>query len=375
MKKLENEIYRTFLPAIIGRTISEEERNIMALPVRYGGLGIPKPSESCNFEYEASVKITRPLSVMKQSFYSERDNVELFTLKQEVKRAKEELLKSTFDLVYAESSTSLKRALDTARHKGASNWLSTLPIEWLGYSLNKQEFRDSLSLRYNWSIENVPKYYGCGSPTSIDHCLSCKLGGYTIMRHNHLRDTVASIMKEVCHDVKVEPNLIPIDSGQDLTNYRSSREDNARLDVSGRGAWSPFDCTFVDIRVTHPNCLSNRNLPLQQIFRQHEREKKEKYIERVQNVERANFTSFVFMTTGGMGPECLKFINRLGSKISAKKNEQYNQVIRCLRLKLRFALLRSCLIALRGFRGKHYKKDVPISEIAFNILSYTAWAE
>ena len=31
MKKLENEIYHTFLSAIIGRMISEEERNIMAL--------------------------------------------------------------------------------------------------------------------------------------------------------------------------------------------------------------------------------------------------------------------------------------------------------------------------------------------------------
>ena len=74
----------------------------MALPVRYGGLGIPKPNESCNFEYKALVKITRPLSeaIMKQSFYSEQDNVELFTLKQEVKRPKEELLKSTFELVY-----------------------------------------------------------------------------------------------------------------------------------------------------------------------------------------------------------------------------------------------------------------------------------
>ena len=105
------------------------------------------------------------------------------------------------------------------------------------------------------------------------------------------------------------------------------------------------------------------------------REKKnEKYIKRVQNVERANFTPLVLMTTGGMGPECLKFINRLESKVSAKKNEQCNQVIRCLRLKWRFALLRSCLIALRGFRGKQYKNDVPISEIAFNILPHTAWA-
>ena len=179
------------------------------------------------------------------------------------------------------------------------------------------------------------------------------------------------MIKEACHDVKVESNLIPIDSGQDLPNNHSSREDNARLVVTGRGVWSPFDCTIVDIRVTHPNCQSNRNLPRQQIFRQQEREKKEKYIERVQNVERANFTSLVFMTTDRIGPECLKFINRLGSKISAKKNEQYNQVIRCKHLKLRFALLKSCLIALRGFKGKHYKKDVPISEIAFNILRHT----
>ena len=56
MKKLENEIYHTFLPANIGRTISEEERNIMTLPVRYGRLGIPKPNESCNFEYKLRSK-------------------------------------------------------------------------------------------------------------------------------------------------------------------------------------------------------------------------------------------------------------------------------------------------------------------------------
>ena len=128
MKKSENEIYHIFLPAIIGRTISEEEHNIMALPVRYGGL-----EESCNFEYEALVKITRPLSeaIMKQSFYSEQDNVELFTLKQEVKRAKNELLKSTFDVVYAESSTSMKHALNTARHKGFP--IGSLPCQLNGY--------------------------------------------------------------------------------------------------------------------------------------------------------------------------------------------------------------------------------------------------
>ena len=62
---------------------------------------------------------------MKQSFYSKQDNVELLTLKQKVKRAKEEILISKFELVYAELLTSTKHALDTARCKGASTWLSS----------------------------------------------------------------------------------------------------------------------------------------------------------------------------------------------------------------------------------------------------------
>ena len=48
--ELEYEIHNTLLPAIIGREISDLEREIIALPVRLGGLGI--------YEYEASRQIT-----------------------------------------------------------------------------------------------------------------------------------------------------------------------------------------------------------------------------------------------------------------------------------------------------------------------------
>ena len=44
----------------------------------------------------------------------------------------------------------MKQCLENAGEKGSGAWLSALPIESLGYVLNKQEFRDSLCLRYGW---------------------------------------------------------------------------------------------------------------------------------------------------------------------------------------------------------------------------------
>jgi len=42
-----------------------------------------------------------------------------------------------------------KRAVEQAKERGASNWLSTLPLEDQGFTLNKGEFRDALAIRYN----------------------------------------------------------------------------------------------------------------------------------------------------------------------------------------------------------------------------------
>ena len=93
------------------------------------------------------------------------------------------------------------------------------------------------------------------------------------MRHNQVRDTIADVMKEVCHDVQLEPQLIAIEDEKKPLSQHSSTADNARLDVSARGVWAPFDRTFIDIGVTHPNCRSNRDKTLKQIYEEHETEK------------------------------------------------------------------------------------------------------
>ena len=45
-KVLEFEIHHISLPAIVGRDISNDERHILALPTRLGGLQISKPDET-----------------------------------------------------------------------------------------------------------------------------------------------------------------------------------------------------------------------------------------------------------------------------------------------------------------------------------------
>ena len=54
-----------------------------------------------------------------------------------------------------------------------------------------------------------------------------------IMRHNNLRDVNAEFQKEFCHDVKVEPMLIPIEG--ENTQIEGAKEDGAHPDISSRG--------------------------------------------------------------------------------------------------------------------------------------------
>ena len=69
LKSLDETINNLFIPALFGCELSDNDREIISLPIREGGLGIRKLSENANISYEASRKITRPLTtqIIKQS--------------------------------------------------------------------------------------------------------------------------------------------------------------------------------------------------------------------------------------------------------------------------------------------------------------------
>ena len=64
---------------------------------------------------------------------------------------KNQYLKEKLDEVKCSVSGKTLRAVDLATQKGASSWLTVLPIRDMNFNLNKSEFRDAVKLRYDWA--------------------------------------------------------------------------------------------------------------------------------------------------------------------------------------------------------------------------------
>ena len=69
-------------------------------------------------------------------------------LKASVKCQKNLVINVTDEEISANLNTNLKRAVHLAKEKGASVWLTALPIEEHSFLLTKSEFCDALCLRY-----------------------------------------------------------------------------------------------------------------------------------------------------------------------------------------------------------------------------------
>ena len=187
----------------------------------------------------------------------------------------------------------------------------------------------------------------------------CKRGGYVSIRHNQIRDLEAKLLSEVYRDVTTEPHLLPL-SGEVFPRSTNTSQE-ARLDVSARGVWNAMDKTLIDIRVFHPGAPSNAILPVPNMYKKHEDEKKRTYNRRIIEVEKATFTPLVFSTSGGMGKEAVSFHKRLALLISLKRGDLYSNVMSYVRKRISFTILKATLLAIRGFRGKP-KTQVGIPE-------------
>ena len=108
--------------------------------------------------------------------------------------------------------------------------------------------------------------------------------------------------------------------------------------------------SFDVLRVTNANNASQMNTNLDAVLRKHEVEKKRKYNKRVMEVEHGSFTPLVFTTSGVMSHECTRYHKALAVKLSEKKDERYDIIMRYMRVKLSFLSLKATLLCLRGSR-------------------------
>ena len=354
LQPLENAIRNMLIPALTEQyQISEIERDLIALPVRYGGLGIPNPCKEAEYEFENSTKLTNKLTnaiINQDTYVPENKEDRLLISKANAMRQNEKQKSLMLSL-----PTDQQKLLKLNQQKGASAWLTSLPLEEHGFHLSKRQFWDSIRIRYGWPITNMPSNCACGKQYTITHALSCHLGGFTSIRHNELRDLTGELLQQTCHDVRIEPPLEPLTG--EIFEFKSTKTaDEARLDVSARGLFVPYQKVFADIRVINPRAMRYEHQTPEQILETNEQEKKRHYCRRVLEVENGTFSPLIFTTNGGMGRECIIFYNRIAQELSSKWSTQPSQTIAWLRTRISFALCRSTHMCVRGSR-RWWRKD------------------
>ena len=219
LQPLEDTIHQHLIPALTGRPpCSRIERDLLALPVRLGGVGIINPVSSSQRSFEASVRLTTPLvaAIATQDQDQTVDILKVIEVKASLRQSNRDYQKLQAESTYNQLSSQLKRYVDLAKERGASSWLSVLPLDNHGFSLHKGGFQDAISLRYSWQLPSTPTKCNCVSVFSTDHAMICPMGGFPTIRHNELRDITASLLSDVCHNVATEPRLQPL-SGESMT--------------------------------------------------------------------------------------------------------------------------------------------------------------
>ena len=294
---LENAIRSLFIPALTGHSPPGDlVRELLALPAKLGGIGLINPVEIAIDQHSTSRKISAPLVelvVVQDHRIAECPETQR-QIKAAARTEKRSKLKHAAECLQEQLPAPLQRSMELSQEKGASTWLTALPIDNHGFALHKAAFRDALSLRYGWAIKNSPSHCSCGHAFNIAHALSCPTGGYPSIRHNEVRDI-------------------------------------------------------------NPSAQSNQQTSLTSTYRRHELEKKRQYEQRVREVEHSSFTPLVLSSTGGMGKAATTFYKRLSSMLSEKRDVPYSTTIGWVRCRLSFALLRASIMSIRGARSSRHR--------------------
>ena len=331
------------------------------MPGRHGGLAIDNPVLDSDLHHSTSKRISNSLvhQLLQQDHILNVNRDQQEKVKTTIRKEKEERCKNISTALSSVLPADQQRAMQAAQVKGASFIVTTLPLKRYNFNLSKLEFRDHILMRYKWPIPDLPVTCSCGAPFSVDHSQNCHLGGFINMRHDEMRDLLATEMRKTVKDVETEPRLAPL-TGEVLSPRSANTRDDARSDIRARGFWCRQQNASFDIRVFYPHASSYLPRSLPSLFQSMEKQKKREYQDRILNVEQATFTPLVFASTGGMGPEAAAVIKKIAMDQSATTGEKVSDVLGLLRCRLAFSLLRAAHVCLRGSRpSRHRPVDEP----------------
>ena len=156
LQPMEDVIREKLVPTLTdGPPPNNVEHHPFSLPARLGGLAIPNPCDTSDGTYDASEKISNPLkqAILTHEFHYTYDHASSqMSAKAEIQSLRRQQATQAMDKLKNDLPEVLKRSIELASERGASSWLTTIPIAGFGFKLHKGAFRDEFALRYSWSL-------------------------------------------------------------------------------------------------------------------------------------------------------------------------------------------------------------------------------
>ena len=118
---LEDAIHQVFIPFLTGcPPCSKLTRDLLALPVRLGGLGLTNPTVTSDDNFQASVKLTAPLVavIATQDQTLEIDPNDIFAAKTEIRASNRQHSEDRANVIHSQLTPELKRCVDLERSVG-----------------------------------------------------------------------------------------------------------------------------------------------------------------------------------------------------------------------------------------------------------------
>ena len=165
LKRVDEVVSKKLIPAITGGIQpNETERKLYSLPPSLGGLGIPIFSEQADIEFANSKALTEQLqqNISSQDPSNNIDKDEIKKIKNRIKAVKKSRNLQLLEAVRGSFSEEKNKLLDISCEKGASLWLTTLPIKDEGFQIDKQSFWDLLKIRFGYQLTRLPNVCACG---------------------------------------------------------------------------------------------------------------------------------------------------------------------------------------------------------------------
>ena len=210
LESFEEAIDDLLLPTLFSQTepLPSDLRQLVTLTPAQGGLGVPDLRFKAPQQFAASTLIialhvdsitTQSMSMVPGENFTEE-------LKRQHQALKTASVRSRMESIDSTLPSDLLRSVNQSRDKGASSWLTAVPLVDQGLVLNKQEFRDSLRLRYNMPLSDLPSKCVCGEKYTVCHALSCKKGGFVAQRHDGICNLLPHLLVRFAPTLKFNHN-------------------------------------------------------------------------------------------------------------------------------------------------------------------------